>query len=374
MKAPASLPAAVSAACLLFAAVAGSVAFYGAPWARPQAARAYEIPAQQELPRFGGETWPVYLIDGDGGALLVGRAWRPLPRHVVVQPFPDMREVAFDSATALVMETSVRAMWSLVPEGGRETIAAEIRRLLVASRQGFGDILDSPRFRSHYRPRLERVAERVLRAAWSHPETRAAGQDLTALLQRRETAELFDTTMGLLASNVAAAVLEIASPTWEKLGDMVRLRGLDTSPINRAVIDTLTDEAVRDALVSEAVRLLGEPEAERFARVLVSQVAEAAVRDGELRELARDIVEDPAFAVDLRGLEEDTADGFTEIFYQVVGRSGERRPDPLAVRIIRFVLINRRSNFVLLVPRSHLDDGRLPGLSRLPPLLPVPPS
>ena len=362
------LPLLLSVAVLAVSAVGGTVAFYGAPWVPASPASRYELPQTEAgIPVHEGSS-PVYLVDAAGSARLVGRVVPAGVGAVEVRAFPDMADVDIERYRAIYIETSVKTIWSLVPMDAREAIAAQLRDLLRNSRIGFERIVRNARFREVYRPDLEQAAMRIARTAWRDPELKAAGDAVLDYLRQARTEDLRDSVLAVLMGHISSALLEIAAPSWQKVSDLVRLRGLDTSPINRAVLQTLEDEAVRDALAREAVRALGEPSVERFVRSLTFAIAETAAQDRALHETLQRIVDDPAFAGELRDLEEASAHAFTEIFYLVVGRSGERKPDPLAVRIIRFVLINRRSHFVLLVPEEALRPGSLPGLARYTPL------
>src|SRR3546814_18824967 len=71
--------------------------------------------------------------------------------------FPDLRNVSFEGSHVVMLETDVKALWSLVPATSKADIGKVGERLISLLRDRLVSIIGQPAFAGDYRDPLQKI-------------------------------------------------------------------------------------------------------------------------------------------------------------------------------------------------------------------------
>ena len=128
--------------------------------------------------------------------------------------------------------------------------------------------------------------------------------------------------------------------------------GIDFEPVVRAAGDILTDETLQRAAVSNLFDVARDDRVWRLGVLFADAYVDELSSDPRLEKLVEDLFRDPAFRAELQLLEREAAAATTAVFSRFVGRGADSKPDILAVRIIRYILLNRARLVAVIVPKE----------------------
>ena len=361
---------AVSGICLLVFVLLGVNAFRGPVFGSIGPAFLYERPA--ETRDFEGpSTYPAYRLTAEGRALPIGRVLLASPDAVQLTLFPDLELDDPRDQTVLLIETDVKAIWALVPPASKQEIVLAVRNLAYRVRDQTFRVMRSPAFQDRYRPQLKAIVADAYAKVMADPAIDLAMDAAREALLVERGEQVAEELLPLLLPRVRSAVLDILQPSWAELKRLFAQGEIDLAPLNDAAIDVLRDPKVLEILGREMLALVQAPEAWDLVTLAGRKMIDILIADPRLEVLARDVGRDPAFSREMRALEEDVSVTATSVFYRVVGRDETRRPDPLAVRVLRYVLLTRRRYVALVVPTELYDRVDPGGLARYLPLRPL---
>src|SRR3546814_7178282 len=130
----------VTAAVLAVSGLLGIWGFRGSPLLDTAAARNYARPAWAVgLPALN--SYPAYRPAADGTAIPVGRAVMLDDERIEMRLFPDLRNVSFEGSHVVMLETDVKALWSLVPATSKADIGKVGERLISLLRDRLVSII-----------------------------------------------------------------------------------------------------------------------------------------------------------------------------------------------------------------------------------------
>lgn len=349
---------------LAFAA-SGVYAFRGSPFGDGHNAAVFERPAwAREINNHVG--FPAYRLRPDGASVAIGRVVMLSPERLEVSVFPDVEMPPVGESRVLLMETNARSLLALVPDASRTQIARDMERVARSMRDRVVSIVRDPAFDESYRLRLQDIVVDAYRKVRADPAMDMATDRAIEIYRREYAPELSNSLLLAAVPRMRAAALQMMTPSWQGMLDLITEGKVDYSPLGDAAADLLRNDAFFDSLVVHALDLGRDRRFWRVGVLLADAFIDAVSDDPRTEKLLDDIAKDPAFNSELQVLERQAAEATTTMFNSVVGRGPDMQPDALAVRVIRYILL-RRPRVVAVV----LQDGEeLPSsmLKRFAPL------
>src|SRR3546814_3208987 len=105
----------------------------------------------------------------------------------------------------------------------------------------------------------------------------------------------------------------------------------------------MVDPEVQRLAMRHMLEIAEDERAWRVGALLADAFLDALTDDPRLEPLVDKMLRDPRFADDFRTLESELSAMSLQVFGRIVERS-HGRPDTLAVRVIRYILLNRRQD------------------------------
>jgi hypothetical protein len=350
-------------------AASGVYAFHGSPFGATENSQVYERPewSRQIDNRLG---FPAFRLNADGSALAIGRVMMLSPEHLRITVFPDVSQEPVGQSRVILMETNARALWSLVPNDARLRIAKEMERMASSMRDRFVSIVRNPAFDETYRARLQDIVEDAYTRLRQNPALDIATDRAIEIYRREYAKDLTDSLLMIALPRLRGAALEMMTPTWQGMMDLVTEGKVDFTPLGDATADLLRNDRFFDSLVHHALDLSRDQRFWRLGVLLADAFIDAVSEDPRTEKLVDDISRDPAFTAELQVLEQEAAAATTTVFSNVVGRGPDMKPDSLAVRIIRYILLRRPRLVAVVVETGRETPAGLEG--RYLPLMKAP--
>jgi hypothetical protein len=341
--------------------LSGIYAFHGSPFTPPHIVHNYDRPEWSRdlaVPT----TYPAYRLKPDGTSVPIGRLLLTGPNQVELRVFADIEGVESTRGRVAMIETNIKSLWALVPNDSKAEILSSVETMVGRMRRHFLDIIGSQAFAEDYRDRLQAALTRSYDQTWRDPRVRVAMSAVSeSFASQIEGGELTDAVLPIFLSRLQSGLVRALGETWNTISG----GGTQPSPtmLEGAISETLADPQVREVILAQAMRVAGRRENWGFTALFINALVDQLSEDKGLERLLDELFSDPRFADPLRQMEEDTAAMSTNTFYRVVGRSGAKQPDPLAVRILRYVLLNRRRLVGLYITPEQIA-GKFSGLAR----------
>lgn len=353
---------------LVFAA-SGVYAFHGSPFGANDNRETFERPQwSREIENRLG--FPVYRLKDNGSSLAVGRLMMQGPEHLEVTVFPDVNLEPVGRSQVILMETNARALWALVPTDSRIKITKEMERVASSMRNRFVSIVRNPAFDDTYRARLQDIIADAYERLRKDPSLDMATDRAIEIYRREYSDAVTDSLMLIALPRLRGAVLEMMTPTWNSMLDLVTAGKVDFTPLGDAATDLLRDDEFFDALVRHALNISRDQRFWRLGVLLADAFIDEVSADPRTEKLVDDISRDPAFTTELQVLEREASAATTRIFSYVVGRGPDLKPDSLAVRVIRYIILRRPRLVAVIVPSGETPPpgllGRYVPLTRMP--------
>lgn len=355
---------ALAVAVLAVSGLLGIWGFRGSPLLDSADARVFGRPAWTEG-MSTPSTYPAYRLSADGTAIPVGRAVLLDEERVEIRLFPDLERVSYDNSRVILLETDVKALWSLVPRASKEEIARVGERLAGAMRGRFVAIVGQPAFVTDYREPLQAIVEDAYMRMWQDPKMQLIGRTVSDMFDRADGERLAAAMLPIVLPKLRRAVFEMVLPSWESMHDLVVKGKLDTRPLERAAAEVMVDSQVQRLMMRHLFEIAEDERAWRVGALMADAFFDALTADPRLEPLVDRMLRDPRFDRELRTLETELSEMSMAVFSRIVERT-DGRPDTLAVRVIRYILLNRRRLVALVV-----EDGSPAAreLSRYTPLV-----
>lgn len=356
----------LAVAVLAFSGLLGVWGFRGSPLLEAADARVFTRPGWTEGIA-APSSYPAYRITPDGSAIPVGRAVLLDGERVEVRLFPDLQAVSYENSRVFLLETDVKALWSLVPGSSKDEIARVGERLVSLMRDRFVTIVGQPAFVTDYREPLQAMVEDAYVRMWADPKMQLINRTVRDMFNKADGERLAAAVLPIALPKLRAAVFEMVVPSWEAMHDLVVEGRLDTRPLERAAAEVMIDPAVQRLMMRHLFDIAEDERAWRVGALMADAFFDSLTADPRLEPLVDRMLKDPRFAQELRTLETELSAMSMEVFSRIVERN-DGRPDTLAVRVIRYILLNRR-RLVALVVKDGSAAAR--ELSRYEPLVEI---
>jgi len=340
-------------------------AFSGSPFARDRNAAEFKRPAwSSEISSFNG--FPAYRLREDGSALAVGRLVALGPDRMRVSLFPDMVAEPIEQSRVVLLQTDARALWALVPTPAKAEIFATVEIMANEVRDRFLAIARSPAFSDRYAPTLRKLMLEAYEKTMDNPARSVARNRVLSIIEEEYTDQMARDLLAIALPRLQRAVLEMVSPTWRNLSDLLTEGRIDTRPMTRAVGDILTDDAFQATVADNVRGILRDDRVWKFGMSTGNAYIEVLTSDPRAEHLLDEVAADPAFRQEMHALEKRAADTMMTVFSRIVGRGADGKPDTLAVRIIRYIMLHRPRLVAVIVGSGQTPPSDL--LHRYEPL------
>lgn len=346
-------------------ALTGVYAFSGSPFKTAGQAERFDRPTwSREINDIRG--YPAYRLRSDGSSLAIGRVTGLGPDALEVSLFPDMTVEPVANSRVVLLPTNASALWALVPTTSKQDISTELEGLASLTLDRVVAIVQTPAFNQTYRARLQDIVADAYADINRDPAMSLATQRATEILRTEYAPRLSDILATMVMPRVRQAALEMLTPSWAGIRDFLSNGEIDMSPLGRAATEVLSDETFLRSVSNQIIDAAADPRIWRFGITYSDALIQRVSSDPRIQGLIDDITADPAFRSEMRVLEQETAQAITEIFSHVVGRGPEMKPDTLAVRIIRYILLRRPRMVAVILPMDQVAPSDI--LTRFTPL------
>ena len=312
-------------------------------------------------------SYPAYRLAPDGTAIPVGRAVLLDGDRVEMRLFPDLETISYADSRVILLETDVKALWSLVPGASKDESAGLGERLIGVMRDRFVAMVGQPAFVTDYRMPLQAIVEDAYARMWQDPKMQLIGRTVREMFDQADGERLAAAVLPVAIPKLRRAVFEMVVPSWDAMHDLVVEGKLDTRPLERAAAEVLIDPDVHRLIMRHLFDIAEDERAWRVGALMADSFIDALLADPRLDPLVDRMLSDPRFARELRTLESELSAMSMAVFSRIVERNNGR-PDTLAVRVIRYILLNRR-RLVALVVQDGSPAAR--ELSRYQPLIEI---
>lgn len=310
--------------------------------------------------------YPAYRLRSDGSSLAIGRVIGVGPSALEVSLFPDMVSEPVAASRVVLMPTNARALWALVPTTSKQEISTIVENLAGMTFGRVVTIVQKPAFNQTYRDRLQVIVSDAYKDLDRDAALNLATKRATEILRTEYAPELADLLAAMVMPRIRQAALEMLTPSWAGISDFLSNGTIDMAPLGRAATDILSDEEFLKSVGSQIVDAAADPRIWRFGVTYGDALITRVSTDPRIELLVDEITSDQAFRSELRVLEEQTALAITDIFSRVVGRGVQMKPDTLAVRIIRYILLRRPRMVAVILPQDQVPPSDI--LTRFSPL------
>lgn len=340
-----------SLAILFGFGMSGVYGFSGSPFLARENVRDFVRPAwSREIS--GPHGYPAYRLKDDGSALAIGRVLLTDMERIEVSVFPDLDMAPLTESEVVLMRADARALWALVPPSSKAEIAVVLERVASSMRDRFVSIVRDPAFDANYRARLQEIVEDAYIRLRRNPALSITSGSVAEIFGEEYSARLADTLLPLVLPRLRQAAFEMLTPSWQGVQGLMLEGKIDFEPIGRAAMDILADEALQRVAMNNMLDVARDDRVWRLGVLLADAYIDELSSDPRLEALIEDLFRDPAFRAELQMLEQEAAAATTAVFSRVVGRGGDMKPDTLAVRIIRYILLNRPRLVAVILPKT----------------------
>src|SRR3546814_14667545 len=104
--------------------------------------------------------------------------------RIEMRLFPDLRNVSFEGSHVVMLETDVKALWSLVPATSKADIGKVGERLISLLRDRLVSIIGQPAFAGDYRDPLPRIVEDAYERMWRDPQLQPGNRPIRDMIHR----------------------------------------------------------------------------------------------------------------------------------------------------------------------------------------------
>lgn len=337
----------LSVGVLVLSGLLGVWGFRGSPFLDTADARLFQRPAWTEGIA-APSSYPAYRLSPDGSAIPVGRAVLQDDDRVEMRLFPDLQTISFDGSHVILLETDVKALWSLVPSQSKDAIARIGERLISLLRDRFVNIVGQPAFTADYRDPLQAIVEDAYTQMWRDPKMQLISRTMRDIVNRTDGERLASALLPIVLPKLRSAVIDMMLPSWQGMQDLVLEGKLDTRPLELAAAEIMVNPEVQHLMVKHLFNFAKDERSWRVGALMADAFFDALTADPRLQPLVDKMLRDPRFSKELRTLETELSSMSMEVFSRIVERSNGR-PDTLAVRVIRYILLNRRRLVALVV-------------------------
>lgn len=337
----------LAVAVLVVSGLLGIWGFRGSPFLDTADARVFDRP-DWTVGIATPSSYPAYRLSADGTAVPVGRAVLLDDRHVEMRLFPDLEAVSYDDSRVILLETDVKALWSLVPAASKDDIARVGERLVSLMRDRFVAMVGQPAFVTDYREPLQNIVEDAYVNMWRDPKMQLISRTVRDMFNQADGERLAAALLPIALPKLRAAVFEMVVPSWDAMHDLVVEGKLDTRPLERAAADIMIDPKVQRLMMRHLFDIAEDERSWRVGALMADSFLDALTADPRLEPLVDKMLRDPRFSRELRTLETELSAMSMQVFSRIVER-GKGHPDTLAVRVIRYILLNRRRLVALVV-------------------------
>lgn len=349
-----NLPLIVSALAIAAFSAAAITTFMQRQWSTSAAIPAHHLP-DKAAAQISDRTIPVYQIGDLHGVRLVGRALMRDRGHLQVEVYPDLDDVELIGGTLIWMPGNFRSIRALMPPN----VPAELRASVQAFANGLEDNLhwltDAPRFRELYRPELDRIIGEALQSSWEAPATRAALAQASSSIGDEISIKFFDDAMPVILEYQKAAFAKVIQAGRQNFIARL-LNWQDTlTPLQNAFGQSFQDSRVQSALAAQLQAIMTIPETARFARVFGVGAARRLAADPRWPDFIGRVANDHALSAQVEAIEELVAATGKKMLLQMIAQDTNREADVLALNVLRDVLLERSSSFLLLLPDTRRD-------------------
>jgi hypothetical protein len=293
--------------------------------------------------------FPVFLVRPDGSALPIGRALEEVG-SLELKLFPDLLPPDPDRLVVHILPTDLKSIWTMVPFDAKVDVGKRAEQLARKIQSRVLSIAAKPEFGRVYLERFRRIAGDAYAATWTDPRIELVHSSTGDLIQPEDARAFVDAVMPVVIPAMRGALMEMLLPHWEHVKAIVLEGRLDLEPFARAAKAVLADKRVRDAIIKSTSDLAASPRTWRLGSLLVDVYIDLLVRDPRFEKLTTELLRDPSFADDIRAIEVEISSFATSMFKHVAERGDRGIPDTLALRMIRYVLLNRLSAVAVLLP------------------------
>jgi len=222
-----------------------------------------------------------------------------------------------------------------------------------------------PTFSADYREPLQAMVETAYFRMWEDPRMQLTGRTIRDMFDRADGEKLAAAILPIALPKLRAAAFKMMMPSWQAMQDLVFEGKVDMRPLERASAEILIDQEIQRLLVRHLFDIAEDERAWRVGALMADTFLDALTADPRLQELVDTMLRDPRFDPEMRLLEVELSAMSMEVFSRIVERN-DGRPDQLAVRVIRYILLNRRRLVAVVV-----EDGSPAAheLSRYAPLI-----
>lgn len=301
----------------------------------------------------GNGTFPAFRMGPDGASVQVGRAVLRPDGDLDLLLFPDKGKRALDGAVALVLPTDPRALWATVPADSKSRIAERMQTLVAELRTQALAMLAEPVFSDTYRPALTRLLNEAVDDLRTDPRLAVLESALEDLMARSDVAALGPVLMRIVLPEARAVLLETFTPRWDAMDSLFGTAPAGAHPLRDAVGRVLANPDLHAALMDVGGRIAADQTAWRMGALAVDVLIDALAGHPEFEPLMTRMANDPGFAPQMQRIEQALTRFSTALFDLIMGRGARSQTDPLAIQMLRYVLVNRRSAVVVLV---HAED------------------
>lgn len=272
----------------MVASIGLSVLFLSAGWAALPTRNApptWSYRLQDAAAAAEGEALPVFIMRADRSTLRAGIGKVKAGGRIDVTLYDPSDPLLAQGSEGLLFNADLRVLWLLASEEERTQLRHGVEKLGRGLREAVDAVLRSPEFNDDYRNLLKDIGREAIEAAWHHPGTRSAydelvrsaepvlreavGRDLKAIVLKRAEPMLWD----MLSANVGSLLKVFQAQNW------------DLTPVEQALEGIQRDVRER-ALVEKTVqRILDSWQAKAFLQAFAGNAVDAVARDPRIRDV-----------------------------------------------------------------------------------------
>lgn len=306
-------------------------------------------------------SFPAYYVGRDSASVPVGRVVVG-DEGLDLIPFADTwarlgGAAAVDRVRIHILPTDVKALWATVPQAAKLELATRAEALARYLQNNVVSIVGSPKFARRYEDVFRAIGSDAYRAIWDDPRYRLIEATMADLYRPEDGEELAGVIMPIVLPELRDAIIDMLTPHWGNVRTLLLEGRIDPKPFRDAAGRVLMNEKLHEAFLSVLKKTVSNPSVWRVSALVFDIYVENVTSDPRFETLVADLVRDPEFADQIRGIEVELTRFSTGAFDLVVERGDDDIPDTLAMRMLRYILLNRISAVAIVLDE---DDPHLP--------------
>ncbi|NBT39610.1 MAG: hypothetical protein EBT20_04020 [Alphaproteobacteria bacterium] len=346
----------VSAIVILFSLGASFYAIVGNPWVEPRALWVTQNIFKDNKQNFRG--FPVYSLDGQGSAQIVGRI-HLRDQAAKVELFPDLENQANGTEKLYLNTGSVNILWQLVPPNTKQQINQDLVKLGQDLTQLMKITMQTEKFHQEYSSRLEKLLLRQGEALQQSDEFSAKAKRILRIIIN-EHAERVGSELGLaMTPHLRAALVDLLTPTFEGIQRFITSGDINMRPLQTFGDKVINDPEIGAILQKHVTTITHDPRLWTLSFDLVSMFSKSLLDDPDMQKLFEDVLADKEFKAIFAQAEQKIAQTLDHIVSQIIGRGPNLYPDPLAIRIIRNLFLQRTQVVAIIIMEDHTLNRHL---------------